>query len=90
MKYSAQVHEPAGRKYEPELAPLDYPLHDETRPVYSSGSVSIPGQGKRHLTQALVGERIGLRELTPGNWLATFMDQDLGEFRSDTKRFMPW
>lgn len=89
MKYPAEVYEPAVRKYESELAPLKYPLHDEVRPVYPCGNVSVPGQGKRYLSQALRNENIGLRELTPGNWLATFMDLDLGVFEVDPRRFTP-
>ena len=87
MKYPAEVYEPTIRKYEPELAPLEYPLHDEVRPVYQCGNISVPGQGKRYLSQALRNENIGLRELTPGNWLATFIKLDLGVFEAEPRRF---
>jgi transposase InsO family protein len=86
MKYPADVYEPSTRPYEPELAPLEYPLHDEVRRVYPNGNVSVPGLGKIYVSTALRNEHVGLRELTPGNWLVTFMDLDLGEVEAETKR----
>jgi len=90
MQYPVDVHKPATRRYEPELSPLEYPMHDEVRRVYPNGAVKMPGRGEFYISRALRGENIGLRELTPGNWLVTFMDVDLGEIDRETRRFIPW
>ena len=41
------------------------------------------------LTAALVGERIGVRELEDGRWLVTFVHRDLGHYDDRERRFIP-
>lgn len=73
------LYQPSTRRYPEELAQPEYPLHDETRTVTSSGHVQLWGRSRHvYLCEALIGERVGLREIGPGQWLVTFMSVDMG------------
>jgi hypothetical protein len=59
----------------PELA---YPTHDDAVRVTRSGQIHIASIGTIHLTTALAGEHVGIREEQDGRWLVTFASLDLG------------
>lgn len=73
------VYRPSSNTYPEQLTEPVYPLHDLERTVSRGGHIRLP-RGKRHyfITTALVGQRLGLRELDDGRWLVSFMKLDLG------------
>lgn len=78
IKYSEYLHEP------------NYPLHDLIRSVRSGGTVHLSGKDKRfYLGKALIGEKVGLREVEVGKWLVTFINMDLGYVDEKTCLFNP-
>ena len=86
----ATCYQPSPRPYPETLSDPEYPLHDEVRAVGTEGQVHLWGRGKHvYLSTALIGQRVGLRELGPGQWLVTFMHLDLGIIDEAQRSFMP-
>ncbi len=83
MKTPASIYAVSESKYPDFLEELEYPTHDITCRVNTSGMVYME-KGKRfYLSNSLSGENIGLREIKPKLWLVNFMDQDLGCFSEE-------
>lgn len=83
MKTPASVHVLSKRSYEPEriLEPLAYPLHDSTLRILADGSLYFSTLERRiHVGTAFAGENVGVREVTRGTWLVSFLDYELGYF----------
>jgi hypothetical protein len=53
-------------------------MHDDVLTVTRSGQIHIAGRGLTHVTTALRGEQVGIREELDGRWLVTFANLDLG------------
>jgi putative transposase len=87
MKYPGEVYMRSDRSYQ-GLLPLEYPLHDRSIEVTSCGRICI-GKMKINLSQVFAGQKLGLKEVSDGTWLVTFMDYDLGYFDIDSCRFEP-
>jgi len=88
MKYPAEVYQRSTRSYPDPLEDLEYPLHDFTRKVMPNGEVSLHDT-KYYISQSLAGEKIGLREIDTGLWLASFMELDLGHIDLTTGKVLP-
>jgi transposase InsO family protein len=88
MKYPAEVYSASTRIYPEQLEDMEYPLHDITRKVHPSGEISFEHK-KYYLSQALAGEKIGLRETHNGLWLVNFMNIDLGHIDPKTTKVLP-
>jgi len=86
MKPPGKVYKKSKRHLPKKLPDLDYPTHDDIVVVYPGGIVFVAGR-KFHLTKALAGQPIGIREEEDGKLLLTFMSLDLGHF--DGKFFEP-
>lgn len=78
MKRPAEVFTRSARRLPSKLPELTYPLHDDTLRVTSVGKIYIAGFGNVHVTTALAGEYVGIREEDDGRWLVTFATLDLG------------
>jgi transposase InsO family protein len=78
MKRPAELHAVSARPMPATLPELDYPTHDDTVRVSASGQIYIPGRGTVHVTHALAGQHVGIREEEDGRWLVTFAAVDLG------------
>jgi transposase InsO family protein len=65
----------------------DYPLADDVRTVGANASIFMPDGNRCHLTHALVGQRVGIREVTDGKWLITFAGLNLGHYDERDKSF---
>jgi putative transposase len=90
MKHPADFYEPSEQTYREVLDELEYPHHDTTRKISSDGHMSLWGARKRcYVTQALAGERVGLREVKQNRWLVSFLTLDLGHVDAKTFRFEP-
>jgi transposase InsO family protein len=77
MRYPAELYTSSERPFPGELAPLEYPLHDEVKQVRSSGQLDFLRYRDVYISKALTGQWLGLRELDD-RWLVSFMDLDLG------------
>lgn len=87
MKYPGEVYTKSQRLYD-GLPPIEYLLHDRTVLVTSCGRICIK-KLKINLSQVFAGQAVGIKEMSDGIWLVTFMDYDLGYFDEDSKRFEP-
>jgi putative transposase len=87
MKYPSEIYLRSDRSYQ-GLQPIEYPLHDREIEVTSCGRICI-GKMKINLSQVFAGQKLGLKEVSDGTWLVTFMDFDLGYFDVDSCRFEP-
>lgn len=88
LRTPAMVYRCSERTYN-GLPELEYPLADEVRRVHSAGFVQTPDGGRCCLTQALIGEEVGFREVDDGRWLVTFAALDLGHYDERDKTFEP-
>ncbi len=77
MKRPAEVFVRSTRPMPPKLPELTYPTHDDVLRVRRSGAIYIAGVGSVHITTALAGEHVGVRE-DDGHWTVTFATRDLG------------
>lgn len=87
MKTPEEVYTRSERSYR-GISPIDYPLHDRSIEVTSCGRICI-GKMKINLSQVFAGQKMGLKEVSDGVWLVTFMDYDLGYFDTESFRFEP-
>jgi transposase InsO family protein len=85
----ASQYLPSSRTFDGNTPLPEYPLHDRTLTVWKGAIVKIDRLRRFALTAALVGERIGVRELEDGRWLVTFVHRDLGHYDDRERRFIP-
>jgi transposase InsO family protein len=78
MKCPAEVYTSSLKPYPAKIPDLSYPTHDDTIIINRFGQVNVSGIGQVHVTRALSGQPVGLREARDGRWLVTFMNIDLG------------
>lgn len=78
MKRPGEVHTVSTRRMPSPLPDLDYPTHDDVVRVSRAGQIYVAGIGTVHLTPALAGQDVGIREEGDGRWLITFAKLDLG------------
>lgn len=83
------VHVQSSRVMPDTLPHPEYPLHDDTLTVSSSGSVGFGTRGRYYLCPALAGQDVGIRERDDGTWLVTFMRTDLGVIDRNRRTFTP-
>ena len=60
-KTPISVYQRSERQLPDELEPLQYPLHDHTRPIAKNGCLHLLGVGLIYIGAALAGENVGLR-----------------------------
>ena len=70
------------------LKEISYPLHDKEVTVTNCGRICMNGK-KINITQSLAGQKVGIKEVSDGIWLVSFMEYDLGYFDEDWKRLEP-
>lgn len=86
MRTPFECHAASPRRL-PKIVPeLEYPMHDDTLRVMSSGHLRI-GRASVFLTSTLAGENVGVRELADGSWLVSFSRFDLGLVLPQERRF---
>ena len=78
MKRPVELFSPSTRQLPSPLSEPSYPTHDDVVRVNPSGQIYIAGSGTFHLTPALAGQYVGIREEMDGRWLVTFTSLDLG------------
>jgi transposase InsO family protein len=72
-----EVYEPSRRDFPAHLLEPEYPAGWERRSVRSNGEIRWNNQ-LVYLSQALIGQRVGLKPQSDGNWIIYFMGEDLG------------
>ena len=83
------VYQPSTRTMPETLVTPDYVLHDDVLVVRANGSIRFRQKEHYHLTAALAGQAVGIREENDGRWLVTFMSLDLGHVDRKTRTFQP-
>lgn len=78
MKRPAEVFARSAALMPRALPELLYPTHDDVVRVRTNGHIHIAGIGSVHVTNALAGENVGIREEADGRWLVSFAQLDLG------------
>jgi transposase InsO family protein len=91
MKRPAEVYVSSTRQCPATLPELDYLGHDDVRRVRASGLLHLAGRKQIHLTSALAGEYVGIREddEVEDRWLVTFANLDLGYVEPGSNHFTP-
>jgi len=87
MKTPAEVYAPSRRAYQ-GLPPLHYPFHDRDVLVTSCGRICMHRK-RIHVSTVLAGQRLGIKEVDEGIWLASFMHYDLGYIDLEQKTLQP-
>jgi transposase InsO family protein len=88
QKRPCDVYTPSQRAFQ-HAPDLSYPFHDEVIEVETSGHARVLRRrgAKFYVSSALVGERLGARELDDGKFLLTFANIDLGVLDPTTNHF---
>jgi len=89
MKRPADVHVPSAKNHPAFLPDPDYSTYDDVVTVSTLGLIHLPGRRQVHLTKALAGQLVGIREETDDRWLVSFMHLDLGYVEPRCNRFTP-
>jgi transposase InsO family protein len=77
-KTPGKVYQPSPRPFPEKLPEPTYPLHDDTLLVDRSGHIRLPMSRQVFVSEALVGQLVGLRERDDGLWIVSFLHRDLG------------
>ncbi len=75
----AELYEPSPRPYPEHVPEVDYPGHYEVRRVRSGGGIKWQGE-LLYVSEALIGERVGLEEVDDGIWSLHFASLLLARF----------
>jgi putative transposase len=86
-QYPGEVYTPSAREYHPPERP-QYPFHDRTMRVTQCGRLCI-GRRKINFSSVFGGQYVGIREVSDGIWLVSFMEYDLGFFDEKENRVEP-
>ena len=84
MRYPAELYQPSPRPYK-GLPELEYPFHDRTITLTRCGRICL-GTQKINISQALAGQKVGVKQVSERVWLVSFMQYDLGYFDDETCR----
>jgi hypothetical protein len=83
----ATYYTPSTRVLPARLAPLEYPGHMERRSVFGVGLVSLHNRTV-FLSEALVGEAVGLEEVDEGLWTIYFGSVVIGRYDERRSRVL--
>ena len=89
MKRPADVYVEPTQKHPAFLPEPDYSTYDDALRVSAKGLIHLPGRRQVHLTKALAGQLVGIREDGDDRWLVSFMHIDLGHIEPHCNRFTP-
>jgi hypothetical protein len=87
MKCPAELYVASPRRYD-GLPELTYPFHDRDILVTACGRLCLHRK-KINISTVLAGQRLGIKEVDDGIWLASFMRYDLGYFDLEQKTLQP-
>ena len=81
-RYTASARSYAG------LPELTYPFHDRELLVTACGRLCLHRK-RINISTVLAGQKLGIKEVDDGIWLASFMQYDLGYFDLEQKTLQP-
>jgi hypothetical protein len=87
MKCPAELYLASLRPYD-GLSELIYPFHDRELLVTACGRLCLHRK-RINLSTVLAGQKLGIKEVDDGIWLASFMQYDLGYFDLEQKTLQP-
>jgi transposase InsO family protein len=87
MKRPADVYIASTRAYR-GLPDVSYPLHDRDIVVTACGRICMHRK-KIHISTALAGQTLGIKEVDDDIWLVSFMDYDLGYIELEQRTLQP-
>src|SRR5258705_8165706 len=87
MKCPADLYVASPRCYD-GLPELPYPFHDRDVLVTAFGRL-CPHRKKTNISPVLAGQKLGIKEVDEGIWLASFMHYDLGYFDREQRTLQP-
>jgi len=87
MKCPAQLYTASPRRYD-GLPELTYPFHDRDILVTACGRLCLHRK-RINISSVLAGQKLGIKEVDDGIWLASFMRYDLGYFDLEQKTLQP-
>src|SRR6266568_2909983 len=87
MKRPAELYSSSPRRYD-GLPELTYPFHDRDILVTACGRLCLHRK-RINISSVLAGQKLGIKEVDEGIWLATFMHYDLGYFDLEQKTLQP-
>jgi transposase InsO family protein len=87
MKCPAELYAASTRSYH-GLPELTYPFHDRDVLVTACGRLCLHRK-RINVSTVLAGQRLGIKEVDDGIWLASFMHYDLGYFDLEQKTLQP-
>ncbi len=87
MMCPTEVYKSCPRAYE-GLPDIEYPFHDKTVTVTQCGRICYRKK-KINLSTVFAGQKIGVKEVSNGIWLVSFMKYDLGYYDEETCRLEP-
>lgn len=87
MKYPGELYTPSAREYRPPEIP-EYPYDDKVIRVTRCGRICMDNR-KISLSQVFAGQFVGIREISDGIWLVSFMNHELGYFDEEVGRVEP-
>lgn len=85
----AQWYRPSTRPYPAKVSEVEYPERFEVRRVRSSGEIKWRG-GYVYLSEALVGEPVGLEAVSDCHWKICFGPIELGLFDAATRKLLAY
>jgi len=87
MKCPVELYIASARRYD-GLPDLAYPFHDRDILVTACGRICLHRK-KIFISSVLAGQKLGIKEVDEGIWLASFMQYDLGYFDLEQKTLQP-
>jgi transposase InsO family protein len=87
MKCPAELYTASTRHYV-GLPELTYPFHDRDILVTACGRLCLHRK-RINISTVLAGQKLGVKEVDDGIWLASFMHYDLGYFDLEQKTLQP-
>lgn len=87
MKCPAELYTASRRSYD-GLPELSYPFHDRDVLVTACGRLCLHRK-RINISTVLAGQKLGIKEVDEGIWLASFMHYDLGYFDLEQKTLQP-
>ena len=87
MKCPAELYTASTRCYD-ALPELTYPFHDRDVVITACGRLCLHRK-KINISTVLAGQKLGIKEVDEGIWLASFMHYDLGYFDLEQKTLQP-
>ena len=89
MKRPADLFVESTKKHPAFLPDPDYSTYDDALRVSGNGLITLPRRRRVHVTAALAGQLVGIREEGEDRWLVSFLHIDLGHVETHSTRLTP-